>query len=63
LITQSSLQPTRFTACEIKQMRMMNHTVEQSGGDFCVGENVIPTGKFEVRRNDNRLSLVTLITQ
>jgi hypothetical protein len=38
----------------------MNHSVKKCGGDFCVGEDVVPPGKFKICRDYERLSLVTL---
>jgi hypothetical protein len=60
LITQSRLQSSRLAVSEIEQMRMMNNTVKQSGGDFGIGENIIPTSEFKVSRNNHRLSFVAL---
>ena len=43
---------------EVQKMRVMDYAVEQGGGDFGVGKNVVPAGEFQVGCNDERLAFV-----
>ena len=60
LTEERFFQAPEFAVCKIEQMRMMNHAVEQGSSDFRVGENVVPAGKLQVGRDDDRLSFITL---
>jgi len=38
---------------------MVNNAVKESGGDFGVGKDVIPAGKFKVGSDNDRFAFVT----
>jgi hypothetical protein len=56
---ESIQQPPGITVGEVQEMGMVDDSVKERGGDFCVGEDVVPTPKFKVCGDDKRLSFIT----